>query len=568
MIPRFRKFLQSPAFDDPEKARRAQNIRMILLGTLLAVCAWAAYVLLFQITQAVTAVIILSILLGLLLLLQRGFVAASGMLLSFLLWAALLGAMIAFGGIRNSGFAVIVVVVVIAELTLGVRAGVTYAFLSLLAGVGLVIAENQGLLPPYAHETHTTIFVSHLLTISATTLLLSLALRNLAAATRRAVENEQAQKEINVKLEESRASLEQHSAALEKRNLSLQTIAEFSGFIGKVRDENEFLERAGGLIAAQLGYAHVRVFLLDWRGENAILRASSTPAGALPVESPIQLRAARGEAAFHFAEETPLKFQAGRESYWLSAPRPIDGMQTAAAFPLASGEQLFGLLDIQSAAPAIAAEERAVLQTIADQMAVALDNLRLLARLQDQVREIGQLAGQSAQQAWTRVAAGAPVGYLYDRIRVLPADEPLPAEVAGQLRGGKALAYVTAGAKKASRLAAPILVRGQLIGVIGCEENDPGHAWDRDAIFMLETIASQVGLALENTRLIADAQQRARRERIVSEVSGRIRETLDMDTILQTAVQEMKQTLGLEQAEVRLQLAPPKPAARKRSKKD
>ena len=68
-------------------------------------------------------------------------------------------------------------------------------------------------------------------------------------------------------------------------------------------------------------------------------------------------------------------------------------------------------------------------------------------------------------------------------------------------------------------------------------------------------MASRVSLALENTRLVAEAQQRAEREKLISKVSNKMRETLDIETILKTAVMEMRQSLELSEAEVRLQLS-------------
>ena len=50
------------------------------------------------------------------------------------------------------------------------------------------------------------------------------------------------------------------------------------------------------------------------------------------------------------------------------------------------------------------------------------------------------------------------------------------------------------------------------------------------------------------------AQQRAERERVVGQITTRMRETLDLETILKTAVKEMRQSLELSEAEVRLQL--------------
>jgi GAF domain-containing protein len=68
----------------------------------------------------------------------------------------------------------------------------------------------------------------------------------------------------------------------------------------------------------------------------------------------------------------------------------------------------------------------------------------------------------------------------------------------------------------------------------------------------METLTEQLSVALEGARLYQDSQRRAERERLTGEVTARMRETLDIDSVLQTAVREMRAILGLAEAEVRM----------------
>ncbi len=61
-----------------------------------------------------------------------------------------------------------------------------------------------------------------------------------------------------------------------------------------------------------------------------------------------------------------------------------------------------------------------------------------------------------------------------------------------------------------------------------------------------------MGIALDSARLFEDAQMRAKRERIVGDITSHIRTTLDIHTILLTAAREIRNELGLAEAEVRL----------------
>jgi hypothetical protein len=51
-------------------------------------------------------------------------------------------------------------------------------------------------------------------------------------------------------------------------------------------------------------------------------------------------------------------------------------------------------------------------------------------------------------------------------------------------------------------------------------------------------------VALENLRLLAASQRRARREEIIREITGKIRSTTNVDDILKTTVTELGKVLG------------------------
>jgi hypothetical protein len=62
---------------------------------------------------------------------------------------------------------------------------------------------------------------------------------------------------------------------------------------------------------------------------------------------------------------------------------------------------------------------------------------------------------------------------------------------------------------------------------------------------LLSAIASQVAIAFENARLFNEAQSRARREKILREITAHIRATNDPETIAKSAVRELGQALGV-----------------------
>jgi GAF domain-containing protein len=67
-------------------------------------------------------------------------------------------------------------------------------------------------------------------------------------------------------------------------------------------------------------------------------------------------------------------------------------------------------------------------------------------------------------------------------------------------------------------------------------------------------LTEQLGVALDSARLYQDTQRRAVQERLVGEVTARMRETLDMETVLKTAAQEIGQKLGLHDIAIQLRM--------------
>jgi hypothetical protein len=61
-----------------------------------------------------------------------------------------------------------------------------------------------------------------------------------------------------------------------------------------------------------------------------------------------------------------------------------------------------------------------------------------------------------------------------------------------------------------------------------------------------------LGVALDTARLYEETQERAERERMVGEITSHMRETLDLETVLQTAAREMRRALDLAEVEMRL----------------
>jgi GAF domain-containing protein len=98
-------------------------------------------------------------------------------------------------------------------------------------------------------------------------------------------------------------------------------------------------------------------------------------------------------------------------------------------------------------------------------------------------------------------------------------------------------------------ITAPIMLRGQKIGTISIARKGDA-AWSKLDKDLVEEVASQVGLAVDNIRLLEEATERAKQEQMVGKLAARFSQSLDLDTLLQTAARELGQLPNISEVSV------------------
>jgi hypothetical protein len=100
-------------------------------------------------------------------------------------------------------------------------------------------------------------------------------------------------------------------------------------------------------------------------------------------------------------------------------------------------------------------------------------------------------------------------------------------------------------------LALPITLSGQVIGAIGARRDESAN-WSGEDIALVRAVVDQLAQTIESLRLLDETQRREARERTIAEVGARIRESLDLETMLRAAASEMRQALDLGDLVIRL----------------
>jgi GAF domain-containing protein len=193
------------------------------------------------------------------------------------------------------------------------------------------------------------------------------------------------------------------------------------------------------------------------------------------------------------------------------------------------------------------------MQTLADQVAMAISNARLFKQAQESLEAERRAYGELSRQAWRELLRTRPdLGFLSDERGTYPASDLWEPQMEVALQRGE----TTPGDGDGTTLAVPIKVRGQVIGVIDAHKPDGAGEWTAQEAALMETLTEQLGVALESARLYQDTQRRAGREQLAREITEKMRSVASVEDIIQTAVDELSRVLGTSRTFVRLGLAP------------
>ncbi len=211
-------------------------------------------------------------------------------------------------------------------------------------------------------------------------------LGQLAAAFNRMADRLQAS---HVELERRVA---ERTADLHRRAIQLQAAAEVARDATGARELGSLLNRAVNLIQNRFGFYHAGIFLVDERGEYAVLRAATGEAGRQMLERGHKLKVGEvGIVGYVTDTSQPrIALDVGTDAVHFKNPL-LPETRSELALPLKVGARVIGALDVQSRqAAAFDEDDVTVLQTMADQLAMAIENARLLHAMQQALRELAQ----------------------------------------------------------------------------------------------------------------------------------------------------------------------------------
>jgi GAF domain-containing protein len=330
----------------------------------------------------------------------------------------------------------------------------------------------------------------------------------------------------------------ERTRVIEKRVAQIQAATEVGKAVAAQRDIEELLNRTTHLISNRFGFYHVGIFLLDAHGEYAVLRAANSSGGEQMLAREHRLRVGTEGIVGVVAStgEARIALDVGKDAVYFDNPN-LPQTHSEMALPLIAGGDVLGVLDIQSIdVNAFSEDDVPTLHILADQLATAVQNARLLRETQEALFAARKATSEISQQGWHMLLQEInTTGYIgLSHGEVVPVTKGLDNNTKQALNNGY---YVVS--EDQHTISIPVITRGQTIGMLRLTKPMHAEPWTPDEISDVESLSDQISNALDSARLYNEAQRRANRERTISEITTNIGASTDIEAIMRIAVAEL-----------------------------
>ncbi len=332
----------------------------------------------------------------------------------------------------------------------------------------------------------------------------------------------------------------------QRRAKQFEAITLVSNAISSIRSLDQLLPQIAKVISQEFGYYHVGIFLLDDRKEYAVLSASNSEGGQRMLARGHRLKVGeQGIVGYATASGQPrIALDVGKDAVFFDNP-DLPKTRSEIALPLKIGNIVVGALDVQSTeAAAFNEEDIRTLSLLADQVSLAIENARLFDQARKSLDEAETVYRQYIRQAWRRLPKEQKLaGILYsadgiqhiatpeDWQRILQEKRKQPAEEQIHIH------------------TVPLQIRGEKIGDLNIQI-PAGKELTPEQQDLIKAVAERVAIAAENARLFDETTRRAERERLVSDITTKIRSVNEPERMVEIALEELKAALGATQIQL------------------
>ncbi|OQY29120.1 MAG: hypothetical protein B6I38_08520 [Anaerolineaceae bacterium 4572_5.1] len=456
MFKLIKKFFTPPVFkDNEEKSQTAAYLNIIILaiffGSIITAVINASISILILHTSPDALVMALLggtglFFLILYILLRLGYIRSISIVIPTTLWLAFTVPAYTFDGIRDNAIFGYFVVILIAGLVSETFILISFDALSILSVITIFLAETNGIItttfgtPPPLSDV---IIISVLLLISG--FLLSAVVGRLSTSYAQAKQSTKDLEESNQELKIAQEILEEQAGKLARRSQYQQASAEVMREAVSTLKTTSLLPKLAELINTQFNLYRMGIFLVDTTGEWIVLSAASGEDIPEELISSFRLKVGSKSIVGYVAEvgQPYITHDVKEDPLFIDDPSTSD-VRSEIALPLRIRENTIGVLDVQSReVAAFDDEDISILQTLADQVAIAINNARLFEQQLSTALESARLF----QDTQRRAAREQLTGQITDKVHSSPGVEKIIQTALDELHKalGTSHAYVRLG---------------------------------------------------------------------------------------------------------------------------
>lgn len=335
---------------------------------------------------------------------------------------------------------------------------------------------------------------------------------------------------VTVQFNRMVARLESLQGTLEQQVIERTRQLAASNEVGRVAasslDPEQLLARILPLFPEQFGYYYAAIYLLDPSGKWAELKEATGEAGRVLKQNHHRLEiSGKSMVGAAIREQSPRIAQVTSDEKQRLENPLLPYTRSEIALPLMVGNRVLGALNVQSTREGdFGPQVIETMKNMAGQVAIALENAHLFQEAQQVIRELRTVQQQYLLEGWT--------GFSEENERLeyhIGDEEP----------------------DNARKLEVPISLRDQILGEIMLEGQ---REWTSDQRTLVDAVATQAAIALENARLVSESRQIALRERMVAEINSKIWASATIDGVLQTVIKELGRRLNASTATIELSI--------------
>ena len=424
----------------------------------------------------------------------------------------------------------IILAVFLAVVFLGQKVGLFFTIFatSVWALIGYLFIASIIPEPTVTNQFTFSTWVGITISLFAVSIIATFSISALLSKLNMSVEESQS---LAKKSEEQGKELAKQHATLERRTATLDISAKISRKLASLIAHESILKQTPTLLRAEFELNSAAIFLLE---PDNVLRLASSKGWNEQVYPAKDYRLSLDEDIVGLAIKEKEAYTNVNARIGLQSILPTT--RAHVALPLRGRKGVVGALVLQSTTRDFFGEERVdILQIFADQAALLLDNASLLAQRESAIKAERQAYGSMTQSAWKNFLQSQNYGaYRRDEkgLSLLPA---------------KAFVHSDEGKVECEHV--PIRIRGKIIGYVDAHK-PKNRAWTASEKELLHILTSRLETAMDGARLYQDSQEQAEKDRIINKTSVRMRESLDVKGVLKIAANELRENLGIAEAEV------------------